>query len=138
MQEKRVGGMLIKAAGIWLVIVAVAIANGVFREKVLVPLIGADFSLPLSGVLLIILIFLVALLSVSIIGPSEQKEYILVGVVWAIFTLSFEFLFGYFVVGKSWQEMLGVFNIMKGDLFIVILFATAVSPWLAAKTRGII
>ena len=130
--------ILIKAVGIWLVIVVVAVFNGVFREKVLVPLIGAGFSLPLSGVLLAMLIFLVALLSVSIIGSSEQKKYILIGLVWLILTLSFEFLFGYFIAGKSWQEILGVFNIMKGDLFIVVLFAAGISPWLAAKARGII
>jgi hypothetical protein len=46
-------------------------------------------------------------------------------------------LFGYYVVGKSWVEIMQVFNIQKGDLFIVVLFVTAFSPWLSALIRGV-
>jgi len=130
--------MLFKATGIWLVIVAAAILNGVFREKVLVPAIGTSMALPLSGVLLAALVFLVALLLVSFIGSSESKVYILVGIFWVILTLFFEFLLGHFVAGKSWQEIMQVFNMKKGDLFIIVLIMTAVSPWVSAKLRGIL
>lgn len=129
---------LFKATGIWFVIVAAAILNGVFREKVLVPAIGASMALPLSGVLLAVLVFLVTLLLVPFIASSESKAYILVGIFWVILTLFFEFLFGYFVAGKSWQEIMQVFNIKTGDLFIFVLFVTAISPWLSAKLRGIL
>ena len=130
--------ILFKAAGIWLVIVIAAIINGVIREKLIVPIIGAELALPFSGILLAALVFLVTLMLVSFIGSSEQKTYIWVGLIWVVFTLSFEFLFGYFIVGKPWQEIMQVFNIQKGNLFIVVLFITAVSPWLAAKVRGIL
>ena len=129
---------LFKATGIWLVIVAAAILNGVFREKVLVPAIGASMALPLSGVLLAVLVFLVTLLLVPFIAPSESKAYIWVGIFWVILTLFFEFLFGYFAAGKSWQEIMQVFNIKTGDLFILVLFVTAIAPWLSAKLRGIL
>lgn len=105
--------ILFKAIGIWLVIVVAAILNGVFREKVLVPTIGASMALPLSGILLAALAFLVTLLLVSFIGSSVAKIYIWVGFLWAALTLSFEFLFGHYVVGKSWQEIMQVFNIMN-------------------------
>ncbi len=129
---------LFKATGIWLVIVVAAILNGVFREKVLVPAIGASMGLPLSGVLLAVLVFLVTLLLVPFIASSESKAYIWVGIFWVILTLFFEFLFGHFVAGKSWQEIMQVFNIKTGDLFIFVLFVTAISPWLSAKLRGIL
>ncbi len=129
---------IFKATGIWLVIVSAAILNGVFREKVLVPAIGASMALPLSGVLLAVLVFLVTLLLVPFIASSESKAYIWVGIFWVILTLFFEFLFGYFVAGKSWQEIMQVFNIKTGDLFIFVLFVTAISPWLSAKLRGIL
>ena len=58
-------GMPIKAIGIWLVFVISAILNGVFREKVLVPAIGTSIALPLSGVILAALVFLVTLMSVD-------------------------------------------------------------------------
>lgn len=130
--------ILFKATGIWLVIVVVAILNGGFREKVLVPAIGATMALPLSGVLLAVLVFLVTLLLISFIGSSEPKIYIWVGILWIVLTLSFEFLFGHFIAGKPWQEIMQVFNIQKGELFTVVLLVTAISPWVAAKLRGIL
>ncbi|HID82523.1 MAG TPA: hypothetical protein EYH06_06030 [Chromatiales bacterium] len=126
-----------KATGIWLLIVIAAIFNGVFRERVLVPAVGADLALPLSGVLLAVLVFLVTLLLISFIGSSKQNTYIYIGLLWVVLTLSFEFLFGHFVVGKPWHEIIQVFNIRKGDLFIVVLFITGISPWLAARIRGV-
>ena len=130
--------ILFKAIGIWLAIVVVAILNGVFREKILTPTVGANISLPLSGILLSAMTFLVTLTFISFIGSFESKVYIFIGIFWVALTLSFEFLFGHYVVGKSWKEIIQVFNILKGDLFIVVLFISAISPWAAAKLRGII
>lgn len=138
MYNKKMSNILFKATGIWLAIVAAAILNGVFRETILVPAIGMGAALPLSGVLLAVLVFLVTLLMLPFIASAESKVYIGVGVFWVILTLSFEFLFGFFVAGKSWQEIMQVFNIKTGDLFLFVLFVTAVSPWLSAKLRGVL
>ena len=130
--------ILLKGTGIWFVIVIAAILNGTFREKILVPVIGSSMALPVSGILLAVLVFLVAFMLVSSIGSSETKVYILLGLFWVLLTLSFEFLFGHFIVGRSWHEIMQVFNVKKGDLFIVVLAITGISPWLAAKARGIL
>lgn len=114
-----------------------AILNGTFREKFLVPTIGSSMALPLSGVSLAILVFVVSLIFIPFIGASEPKAYIVIGLLWVVFTLSFEFIFGHFVAGKSWQEVMQVFNVKKGDLFVVVLCVTAISPWFAAKVRGL-
>ncbi len=129
--------ILLKATGIWLLIVIAAIINGVIREKLIVPMAGIETALPLSGITLSIIIFLISLISISFIGAMETKTFLAIGVLWVLLTLSFEFLFGHYVVGKSWKEIMQVFNMQKGDLFIVVLFVTALSPWVAAKIRGI-
>ena len=134
----QIASILLKGTGIWLVIVIAAILNGTFREKVLVPAIGSSMALPLSGMLLALLVFLVAYMLISSIGSSETKTYILLGLLWVLLTLSFEFLFGHFVAGKSWHEILQIFNLKKGDLFTVVLAITGLSPWLAAKLRDIV
>jgi hypothetical protein len=131
-------GFLLKATGIWLVIVVAAIANGILREKVMVFLVGADVALPLSGVLLSILVLLVAFVLIPVLKSSDPKTYAGAGVLWVVLTLSFEFLFGHYAVGKSWQEMLQVFNPQQGELFIVVLAVTAVAPWVAARARRIL
>ena len=136
--KERMIRILFKATGIWLVIVVAAIFNGVFREKCIAPWIGADLALPLSGMLLALLVFLITLIFIATIGSTEQKVYLMIGLFWLVLTLSFEFLFGHYVAGKSWKDLIQVFNIRKGDLFIVVLFITALSPWLAAKIRNIL
>lgn len=130
--------MLPKVIGIWFVIVIAAILNGVFRVKFLDPVLGENVALPISGLLLAGLIFLVTLIFISFIGSAESIVYIWVGLIWVALTLSFEFLFGHFVIGKSWHEIMQVFNMSNGDLFIVDLFVTGISPWAAAKLRRIL
>lgn len=130
--------ILFKATVIWLVIVVAAIFNGVVREQIIAPWAGADLALPLSGMLLVVLVPVITYISIPCIGSSDQKTYLVVGLFWLVLTLSFEFLFGYYVAGKPWEEIIQVFDIRKGDLFIVVLVVTATSPWLAAKFRGIL
>jgi len=127
--------ILLKSTGIWFVIVIAAVLNGLLREKVLVPSIGGELALPVSGIILSALVFSIAFVFVPFIGAIEARTYVLVGFWWVVLTLAFEFLFGHFVMGKSWQEIVQVFNIKKGDVFIVVLIVTAVSPWLAARIR---
>lgn len=130
--------ILFKAIWVWLIIVVVAIVNGVFREYVLMPSVGVTVALPLSGMLLASLIFLITLMSISYFDSSEPKVYIYIGIFWVALTLSFEFLFGYFVIGKSWQDIMQVFSMEKGDLFIPVLFIAAISPWVAVKLTGVL
>ncbi len=130
--------ILIKATGIWLVIVLAAILNGTLREKVLVPMLGASAALPLSGISLAALVFVVSLTFVPFIAASGTRAYVMIGLLWLVLTLLFEFIFGHFVAGKSWQDIAQVFNVKKGDLFLLVLVVTAISPWLAAKIRGFI
>jgi hypothetical protein len=135
--KKVMISVLLKATGIWLLIVVAAIINGLLRENLIAPVVGIEAALSISGITLSIVIFLFSLMSVPFIGSSETKTYLCVGIYWGLLTLSFEFLFGHYVVGKSWVEIMQVFNIQKGDLFIVVLFVTAFSPWLSALIRGV-
>ena len=129
--------ILLKATGIWLLIVVAAIINGLLREKLIAPMVGIETALPISGITLSAVIFVFSLMSVSFIGALQTKSYLFIGLYWVLLTLSFEFLFGHYVAGKSWDEIMQVFNIQKGDLFIVVLFVTAFSPWLSALIRGV-
>lgn len=128
----------IKATGIWLLMVAGAVGNGLLREKVLSPLLEDRFALPLSGVMLSVLIFVVAYLTIPFIEKSEGRIYVFIGLLWVVLTLSFEFIFGHYGAGKSWREIVEVFDVMNGNLFTLALITSAASPWLAAKIQGLL
>lgn len=129
-------GLLLKTVATWFVILIVAITNAAIREKLLAPAFGVGIALPVSGLLLTVFIFLIAYASVPLFEAKENKMYMAIGAVWFSLTLAFEFVFGHFVAGKPWHEILRVFDVSKGDLFVVALCATLVAPWLTAKLRG--
>jgi hypothetical protein len=113
------------------------VINGLIRENLLVQLVGAELALPLSGLLLSVVILLISILLLPVFGTTDNKTFLGIGLFWVALTLLFEFVFGHFVFGKSWSEIIQVFNIKNGNLFILVLSVTAIAPWLAGKTRGI-
>ena len=128
--------IFLKASALWFVIALLAIANGLFRESLLVPNFGQSMALPVSGMLLSLIVFIVTYLSFTLFGKHNNAAYFLIGVQWVLMTLSFEFLFGHYMMGKSWSEILHVFNIMKGNLFSIVLIVSLLSPLLVAKIKG--
>jgi membrane protease YdiL (CAAX protease family) len=129
-------GMAFRAAVIWLVIVCFAVSNGILRENILAPRLGETFALPLSGLTLSIIVFVVAYFSFNFIGAKASTTCIFIGIQWVLMTLAFEFIFGLFVADKSWSELLQVFNIARGNLFLLVLVVTLISPSIVAKTKG--
>jgi hypothetical protein len=129
--------VIIKAGGLWVSLVPLAIVNGTIREGVLAPILGQRLALPLSGVSLSVLIFLFALMVALWLGASAAAHYVAAGTAWFLMTLLFEFLFGYYAMGKSCVQLLAAYNVVDGNLWVLVLISTAVSPYLGAKVRGL-
>ena len=127
----------VKSLMIWCGILVLAIANGVLRESVLVPLLGVTAALVLSGGLLSTLILGVAYLSLPWLKIRRPLELWLVGLGWLALTLVFEFTFGLWQ-GKSWPELLNAYTFEGGNLWPVVLAVTALAPRLAARLRGMV
>ncbi len=77
-------------------------------------------------------------LLVPFLGAVIPSHYWLVGGMWVAMTVLFEFSFGHYIVGNSWRVLLEAYNLLEGNLWIVMLITTAVSPYLAAKLRGLL
>lgn len=127
--------LFLKAAMIWLIIAIFAIINGIFRESILVPYFGKSVALPASGITLSIIIFTITYLSFKLISKNKYFTYLYIGIQFVTMTLVFEFFFGHYVIGKSWSELLQVFNLLEGDLFIIALLISLLSPLLVAKIK---
>src|SRR5579859_3013999 len=95
----------VKALAVWLGIVVVAIANGAFREAVLVPTLGAAPGLIFSGTILSVLILVVAYFALPWLGRAPTMTYMAIGLGWLCLTLIFEFTFGHFIQGKPWSQL---------------------------------
>lgn len=128
--------LLMKISMVWLLLMVSAIGNGLLRDKILVPAIGAEMALPASGITLSLLILLLSWFLVPLIVNSKAQALV-TGALWVVLTLSFEYLFGYYVLEKTLAEIHQVFALAQGNLFVLALFTCAVAPWLVARIRGI-
>lgn len=124
----------LKALAVWLSILTLAIANGLLREAVLLPVFGIPTAFILSGLLLSALIITVAWLSLPWLHLRSPEQVWLVGFGWLALTLSFEFSFG-LAQGKSWPVILEAYTFKDGNLWPVVLAVTTCAPFIAAKMR---
>ena len=122
----------IQAIGIWFLIIPLAIINGGLRENVLVKL--GDIALPLSGIILSVCIFIIAYLLIPRNKNCELKDYIIFGVIWFILTNLFD-LFMYISEGGGIKQLLNSYNFLDGNLWILVVITTLVSPILVSKIK---
>lgn len=128
--------IIAKSMLIWLGIIPLAILNGGLREAVLIPLLGS-IALPISGILLSALSFLLTYIFIPRLGKNKQSAYIKIGFVWILATIAFEFVLG-FATGESLENMLAVYNILSGNLWPFVVVFIGLTPWLTAKVKKII
>ncbi len=125
----------VKATLVWLVMMLAAILNGVFREHMLNPLLGPSRALPLSGITLSFLVFLIAWISLPATGVTRRQGWLMTGFLWTALTLAFEYLFGYYLAGKSLEEINNIYGITRGNLFFLVVILLALSPWIITRIR---
>ncbi len=116
------------AAAAWLVILALAVANGGLREALLVPRLGRPLGTALSGVILIAAIFLVTWGLVRWRRPGSAARAWRVGAGWLAATLAFEFGLGRLVQDRTWPELLSAYTFENGNLWPLVLLAVLVAP----------
>ena len=127
-----------KAAVLWLAILALAMANGIVREKMLVRALGPFAALLASGIILSACVFLVAFSAAPWYGRLSTVQWLGVGALWLAMTLVFEFGFGRMLQHRSWAELLEAYTFKRGNIWPVVLLVVLLAPWVAAKLRGVL
>ena len=137
-EEVMVISIWVKALALWFIILAIAMINGALREKTLIPLMDAFAGLIASGLILSGCIFLVAFFAANWYGRLRSSQYWVIGMFWLCLTLVFEFGFGRFVQHKDWPDLLSAYTFSGGNIWPIVLVVTLVSPWVAARLRGLV
>jgi len=123
--------IILKAIGIWALILVCAVANGALREAVLIPRFGLRASLLMSGLLLCTCIVVISFMLVPRLAESRPLARAGIGVLWLAMTLAFEFGFGRLVEHRSWESLFDAYTFEDGNLWPLVLLMTLVSPVLA-------
>ena len=128
--------MIKKSILIWLSIIPLAILNGIFREEVLTDWLGAEYSLPISGITLSLLILIISFLFIPKLGRGTTKTYWLIGLLWVALTLLFETGMGLFM-GKTFYEIVNAYDVTTGNLWLFVVLFIGCTPQLVAKFKNL-
>jgi hypothetical protein len=115
---------------IWLLLAVCMIGNGIIREVALVRVFGRDFSELASVVLGIAIVLAVTSQFFRSTRAMEMGELFRVSILWLVMTVAFEFSFGHYVDHKTWSELAANYAIWRGRLFILVLVALGLAPFL--------
>ena len=118
---------------IWLVLICAEIIHGILRALALVPIVGEFRSNQISVFTGSAIILTIAYFTIRWIGEKRPKETLLVGMIWLVFTVAFEVLFGRLVMGLDWETIFAGYNIAEGGLMPLGLVVLFFSPMIAAK-----
>ena len=119
----------------WLLILVLAVANGILREAVLVPSLGRTGGYLASGSILSALVVGVAIALARWLALVSTGRALALGALWLALTLVFEFGFG-LVQGESWPEMLAQYTFKNGNIWPVVLAVVFFAPLIACRARG--
>lgn len=120
--------MFIRYFYLWFPMVIIAIINGTIRQLFFTNFLdelGAHQLSVISGITFF------AIYVWFITGRwklNSSLSAIKIGLMWLTMTIIFEFIFGHYVMGNSWQKLLHDYNILEGRLWVVVLFWTTISP----------
>lgn len=137
MENRINSNVMSKSLLVWLTIIPLAIINGALRDMVIEPLIG-EYAMPISGVILCACIFTVCLLLIPRLGKASIKTYIVIGILWVVMTVAFEFFMGLVIQKVTVDKLITAYDITTGNLWSLVLVFTGFSPWMVAKTRKIV
>lgn len=123
---------MLKYLLLWFPMLLLAVLNGTARDLWYKKFTGELAAHQFSTISLILLFGIYIYLVLSRFPPDSETQSILIGLLWLILTLAFEFGFGRYR-GNSWTTLMGDYNIMRGRIWILIPIWITVAPYIFYK-----
>jgi hypothetical protein len=129
-------GPLLYAAGAWVGMVVLAIFNATLREVLITPTYGEYAGHVISTATLLVLLAGYVFVYFRRRPVHTGRELALVGVLWAGLTVAFEFLFGHYVAGQAWGDLLALYDVTQGNIWVVVPLFILVAPTLLGRYQS--
>ena len=113
----------------WVPMLIIAITNGAFRQltfgKVMPELRAHQLSTVIGSALIGLFIWAV----VRLWPPDSARQALSTGLVWLALTVAFEFVFGRFIMHRTWSQLLNDYNVIEGRVWVVFLIWLTLAPY---------
>lgn len=130
--------MLLRALVVWCLLLVAAVANGAFREALLVPRLGNLAGHVVSTLLLCALIVAIAWFTIDWVSPDRIAAALTIGALWLVLTVAFEFGAGHYLLGRPWEILLADYDVLHGRVWPLVLVFTLLAPLVAGWGRGLV
>ena len=126
--------MILVIIGGWFLFMILAIINAGLRNGVYKPIVGDLVAHQISTIIFITLILVVTYLILRFSNLNlSDSETLLIGAIWLVSTIAFEFIAGHYVFGNSWDKLFTDYNILKGRIWSLVLIITFFAPYITNK-----
>ena len=124
---------------VWLLLAVVAIANGIVRQYTYGKLMS-DLAAHQVSTVTAILATGAVVWGIHRYWPIDSAAQAwVIGASWLLMTVLFEFGFGHYVAGHSWDRLLADYNILQGrvwSLFLVWILVLPALVFSASRSPG--
>ncbi len=120
----------------WLGMVVLAIGNGVLREKLYTQYLSELAAHQVSTLTAIVLFGIYIYVLTGVFQIQSAHQAIMIGSVWLLMTIVFEFVFGHYVAGHAWPKLLLDYNLRRGRVWILVLIWVLIAPYIAFHIRA--
>ncbi len=119
----------LRAVGIWFVFLVIAFGLGAVREGLLRPRIGEAKAHVIGTLIAVAFMILVIYAFIQRVhGSCSMTDLILIGVLWLVMTVAFEFGFFHYVMSKPWETLLADYNVLRGRIWVLVLATVLLGP----------
>ena len=133
--QKMKRTLYLQAFVVWIMLAALTVLFGAFREAFFIPATGMNpvasravlLPVPLAYLFVITLFFLKRTKT-----PHSSKQALLIGVMWLLLTVLFEFAFGSLVMGNTLQMLIADYNIFNGRIWPLFLLWVLLCPFMVS------
>ena len=134
--ERRDVMRWLRAACVWLLLMAAEVVHGIARTIFLAPAVGDFRARQLAVFSGSVLILAITSLTIRWMQIGATRSLAAVGLMWVTLTLAFEVGIGR-LASYSWARIASDYNLLQGGLLPIGLTVMALSPWIAARLRGV-
>ena len=114
----------------WFPMIIIAILNAIVRETTYQKFVTELQAHQISTLTAVILFAAYIWGLTSLFPLTSSFQAIIIGCLWLVLTVIFEFSFGHYVAKESWTKLLKDYNLLAGRVWSIFLVWLTVAPWL--------
>lgn len=118
---------------VWFLLALVAIANGILRQGTYGKVVSELAAHQISTLTAIFAFGAVTWIVHRFWPLQSASQAWTIGFCWLVMTVVFEFGFGHYVAGHSWEKLYADYDLLKGRVWSLVLVWVTVLPFVVFK-----